>query len=356
MSSIHFKLWALVLENSYLQYTWTFHAKQQNYSDLREFSSKEVEDLLFEYSRNNPDIQECENPNKPNTIIIQKKLQERRRILRVAVDKNTNPWTVVTSSVGNDTGKTIAVEDGMIQSLAYEHMSSDYPIPEQLISEIKSVHFCCSLLLLFRLSDLNYLKIFKKRTNLKEQNDAKSKPSTDVNLSLWTNTNYEYYEDADILSIFFTKRSDVVRDICEHIDNYLIGYVPINKIISIEMFEASNLMYCHLFDFNGNMNNKPPLRLYSIYREDYDELSVYFTDTIPSITRLMKIEVEEDLILQVDDDMKLVAVIFCNASKRIARELSKEDSDRIREDLKLSFEILRASMRSRNNLLIPELM
>ncbi|CAG8531283.1 6914_t:CDS:2 [Funneliformis mosseae] len=310
MSSIHFKLWVLVLENSYLQYTWTFHAKQQNYSDLREFSPKEVEDLLFEYSRNNPDIQECEIPNKPNTIIIQKKLQERRRILLIfdTGEKMTSEISS-SSSVENDTGKTIAVEDGMIQSLSDEHMSSDYPIPEQLISEIK------------------------KRTNLKEQNDAKSKPSTDVNL-----------------------RSDVVRDICEHIDNYLIGYVPINKIISIEMFEASNLMYCHLFDFNGNMNNKPPLRLYSIYREDYDELSVYFTVTIPSTTRLMKIEVEEDLILQVDDDMKLVAVIFCNASERIARELSKEDSDRIREDIKLRFEILRASMRSRKNLLIPELM
>ncbi|RIA82154.1 hypothetical protein C1645_835837 [Glomus cerebriforme] len=107
--------------------------------------------------------------------------------------------------------------------------------------------------------------------------------------SLWANTNYRYYKNADILSINFTRKTDVLRDYCEHIDDLLICYVLNNKIISVQIFQASALLYCHLFDCNEMIDNKPPLCFYAVYCEDRDELSVYFTDD-PSTKRLQNIE------------------------------------------------------------------
>ncbi|RIA82798.1 hypothetical protein C1645_743520 [Glomus cerebriforme] len=211
-------------------------------------------------------------------------------------------------------------ENRIMKLSADEHLSNVYPIPELLMSEIMKI------------------------TNLEENNNAKGKGelSTDANLSLWTNTNYGYYEDADILSVNFTRKADVLRDYCDHIDDLLICYVLNNKIISVQIFHASALLYCHLFDYNKMIDNKPPLCLYSVYCEDRDELSVYFTD-YPSTKRLQSIEVEKDIILQMSDDGKLVALLFCNANVRIAKEFSKEDRERLREKYKLRTLVLNSS-------------
>lgn len=152
--------------------------------------------------------------------------------------------------------------------------------------------------------------------------------------SIWTNTNYAYYEDADIFSIHFMRKYDVLHNYCDHIGNLLIGYVLDNKIISIEIFDASTFLCCHLFDCNERIDDKPPLFLYSIYYEDRNELSVYFTG-YPPTTRLQSIEIEKDVLMQISDNGKLVALLIRNAEDRIAREISKEDREKLREEFKL---------------------
>ena len=95
---LNFRKWSPVLEVT-LQYTWTNHAKIYTYSD-RKYSPKAIEELVLEYSQNNPDIQECESRSNPNIIVIQKKIDS-GLVLRVAIDKEANPWTVVTYYLGS---------------------------------------------------------------------------------------------------------------------------------------------------------------------------------------------------------------------------------------------------------------
>jgi len=123
----------------------------------------------------------------------------------------------------------------------------------------------------------------------------------------------------DILSINFTRKAGILHDYCEHIDDFLICYVLNNKIISVQIFHASALLYCNLFDCNEMIDNKPPLCLYSVYCEDRDELSLYFT-VDPSSKRLQGIEVEDDILLQISDYGKLIALLFHNANNRIASD------------------------------------
>ncbi|CAB4488849.1 hypothetical protein RhiirA1_393443 [Rhizophagus irregularis] len=197
---------------------------------------------------------------------------------------------------GSSIGKKVVSKNKMMIS-PEEHLSNDL-IPELLVNKI---------------------------LNLEEHNDTKDKGKLrpDVNLSIWTNTNYAYYEDADIFSIRFMRKYDVLHDYCDHIGNLLIGYVLDNKIISIEIFDASTFLYCHLFDCNERIDDKPPLFLYSIYYEDRNELSVYFTG-YPPTTRLQSIEIEKDVLMQISDNGKLVALLIRNAEDRITREISKE--------------------------------
>jgi len=143
--------------------------------------------------------------------------------------------------------------------------------------------------------------------------------------SLWIDTSYEYYEDANIFSIFFTKQSDSFCFYCEHIENILISYVLDQKIITIEILEALDCLHCHLFDTKEAKGNQPPLRLYAIYHEGLDELRIYFVDTVPSKTTLREIEWEEDIFLQEDDNKKIVALLVRNAGNRIVRGFSEEE-------------------------------
>ncbi|RGB44237.1 hypothetical protein C1646_660888 [Rhizophagus diaphanus] len=188
------------------------------------------------------------------------------------------------------------------KKLPGKRLSRGYPIPEQLISETQN---------------------------------------------LWTDTNYKYCECGDILTINFTETSDILIDHCEYVDDFIISYAH-NKIISIDIFEATNLLCCHLFDIREIVDNKPPLNLYSIYCKDHDELRVYFTDTIlstrqkiemkdndlleiiSSTTTLQKIKIEgDDILLKMDDDKKIFALWFCNANDRIENKLSKEDKEKL---------------------------
>ncbi|CAB4401683.1 unnamed protein product [Rhizophagus irregularis] len=95
------------------------------------------------------------------------------------------------------------------------------------------------------------------------------------------------------------------------------------------------------------IDGKPPLFLYSLYYEDRNELSVYFTG-YPPTTRLQSIEIEKDVLMQISDNGKLVALLIRNAEDRIAREISKEDREKLREEFKLRASSLK-SLRLESN-------
>ncbi|PKY49564.1 hypothetical protein RhiirA4_465604 [Rhizophagus irregularis] len=175
-----------------------------------------------------------------------------------------------------------------IMKLAFEeHLVNCYSIPKLLILEIKKV---------INLEGYNYA-------------NGEYKTSTDINLSLWTNTNYSYYEDADILTINFTRKINVFHDHCEFINDLLVCYVPNDKIISVQIFQASTMLCSHLFDYDEVINNQPPLHLHSIYCEDRDELNIYFTD-YSSTKRLKCTEEDKDILYRLAIMINLLDYYF----------------------------------------------
>jgi len=143
---------------------------------------------------------------------------------------------------------------------------------------------------------------------------------------------------------------NVLHEYCEHIDDLLISYVPNNRIITVEIFDASDVLHCHLFDVQKVIENKPPLHLYSVYCENHDELRVYFTEDIPSTLRLQKIKWEEDVLLLLDNNEKLVGLFFHNVNYRISKELSTEDREKLKLEMKShSLALMKSFQSSRLN-------
>ncbi|CAI2183393.1 2991_t:CDS:2 [Funneliformis geosporum] len=305
MSFNHYKNWSVILENTFLQYTWTLHAKEYTYI-TRKISPKDIELLVFDYNTNpnNANIQRFDCLEYPNTIIIQREFQntnlcmviEKIRILRILHKELT-----VTGKMSSE--NTLHSSNGMsIMKLTFEeHLVNCYSIPKLLISEIKKV------------------------TNLEGYNYANDeyKTKTDINLS--------YYEDADILTINFSRKINVIHDYCEYINGLLVCYIPNDRIISVQIFQASNILCSHLFDYDEVINNQPPLHLHSIYCEDHDELNIYFTDDL-STKRLKCIEKDKDVFLQISNNDKLIGLLFRNAKNRIAKDFSQEDRERLIEN------------------------
>ncbi|PKK78784.1 hypothetical protein RhiirC2_769847 [Rhizophagus irregularis] len=164
--------------------------------------------------------------------------------------------------------------------------------------------------------------------------DDKGKLRTDVNLRV-----------VDIKLLIQHIANQIGKAIISYKEHFFNSFYE--EIISIEIFDASTFLYCHLFDCNEMIDGKPPLFLYSLYYEDRNELSVYFTG-YPPTTRLQSIEIEKDVLMQISDNGKLVALLIRNAEDRIAREISKEDREKLREEFKLRASSLK-SLRLESN-------
>ncbi|CAB4416452.1 unnamed protein product [Rhizophagus irregularis] len=119
------------------------------------------------------------------------------------------------------------------------------------------------------------LELLIKKKNLKRYSHLKGRLGKDVDISLWNDT---ITNIISVIIINFTRRLNVFH---EYINNFLICLVLNNKIISVKTFEASTLLYCHLFDFNEMIDNKPSLCFYSIYCKNCDGFSIYLTEWIP---------------------------------------------------------------------------
>ncbi|CAB4460675.1 unnamed protein product [Rhizophagus irregularis] len=118
------------------------------------------------------------------------------------------------------------------------------------------------------------LELLIKKKNLKRYSHLKGRLGKDVDISLWNDT---ITNIISVIIINFTRRLNVFH---EYINNFLICLVLNNKIISVKTFEASTLLYCHLFDFNEMIDNKPSLCFYSIYCKNCDGFSIYLTEWI----------------------------------------------------------------------------
>ncbi|GBC00273.1 hypothetical protein RclHR1_00380041 [Rhizophagus clarus] len=107
--------------------------------------------------------------------------------------------------------------------------------------------------------------------------------STKNDIHIRNDTVYRYYEDTDTLSIYLAKASSGVVRYCKEANDYiLVSYDDDDKIVSVEIYGASELLCCHLFDTSETIDNKPQLSLYPVCYEDRDELEVFLNDFKPS--------------------------------------------------------------------------
>ncbi|CAJ0748014.1 3086_t:CDS:2 [Entrophospora sp. SA101] len=116
-----------------------------------------------------------------------------------------------------------------------------------------------------------------------------------------------YYDDSDAFLVYFTQESD---DICDEATGYLlVCFNNIGKIASIRIASPSK----HI---RGIASEEPSFTLNPTYDEKRDVFKINFTDSAP-MTTFKKTEVE-DVELEIDNEGKLVTLLFHNASNKMS--------------------------------------
>ncbi|PKC64775.1 hypothetical protein RhiirA1_536813 [Rhizophagus irregularis] len=93
-------------------------------------------------------------------------------------------------------------------------------------------------------------------------------------------TIFRYYEDTDMLSIYLLTYTILpsfssVVSYSHEANNYNDND---DKIVSVDIYEASELLCCRLFETSETIDNKPP---FAFYPEDRDEVEVLFVGSKP---------------------------------------------------------------------------
>ncbi|GES86122.1 hypothetical protein GLOIN_2v1783784 [Rhizophagus clarus] len=80
--------------------------------------------------------------------------------------------------------------------------------------------------------------------------------------------------------------------------------------------------------------NKPPLSFYPIYYEDRDEVEVLLVGSKPSPITFEKTE-DKDFKVGMNDENKIVSLLFHNASDRLEKKLPEEERKRLAEEARM---------------------
>ncbi|CAI2165701.1 5199_t:CDS:1 [Funneliformis geosporum] len=103
-------------------------------------------------------------------------------------------------------------------------------------------------------------------------------------------------------------------------DDLLLSYDHEFKIIAVEIYGASNVL--HVSFIQGN----PRFVMNHMYHEDSDILEINLVNYTPRIVEFKKTEVE-DVEIGMDNDGKLVSLLFYNASNRVLETLSEDERE-----------------------------
>ncbi|RIA93026.1 hypothetical protein C1645_819961 [Glomus cerebriforme] len=255
---LSYKDWSLALEQDYLEFYWTLHAKI-TVTD-RELLPKVIEDVLLNHIKESSEIQECENSDSQLKIVQQK------------------------------------ISGKIILKTIKDSSSSKKDYPKASISE----------------------KQIQEQDDI--QTKKNSPIGNDNLISLRNNTVYFYDEEVDIISLYFARKSSGYNHSEEAIENkILVSYDNDEKIVSLNIFKASKNLSCHLYDLQVKIDNKPPLVLLPIYNKSHDELRVYFHGSI-SPTIIFERSEEEGIEVAMNDSKKIIALLFRDSSKKVRND------------------------------------
>ncbi|RHZ77395.1 hypothetical protein Glove_180g79 [Diversispora epigaea] len=120
-----------------------------------------------------------------------------------------------------------------------------------------------------------------------------------------------YYDESDALLVDFTEEPD---ELCDEVTDYLLVYYnDTDKIIRIRVDAPS--------EFIRMVDKNLSFALNSIYDKRCDIFKLNFANSVLTTT-FQKTEVE-DIEMEIDDEGKLVTLLFYNASNRMANIISK---------------------------------
>ncbi|CAG8592909.1 2032_t:CDS:2 [Dentiscutata erythropus] len=119
--------------------------------------------------------------------------------------------------------------------------------------------------------------------------------------------NFTYYDDSDALMVKFTDEPNDYAETAN--DDLLVYYNDTGKIMSIRIDSAEYI--------RGVNSDKPFFTLNPTYDEERDVYKINFADSI-SMTTFQKTDLE-DVELEMDNEGKLVTILFHNASIKMSR-------------------------------------
>lgn len=98
---------------------------------------------------------------------------------------------------------------------------------------------------------------------------------------------YRYFSDTDILSIYLVKATKGrIAESDEVVPGLLVDYAADNKIVAMDIEEASNQTPAHFWDDQRVIEGKAPLHLQQEYDPDQQHFVIVLVDNPPHIRYL----------------------------------------------------------------------
>ncbi|CAG8578534.1 2259_t:CDS:2, partial [Diversispora eburnea] len=220
----------------------------------RPFQPRLIEEVVLAYLNGDTSTQRCTS-DFPDRAIIQQLIPNSNKVFRVVVGIRGDPWTII----------------------------SFY-------------------------SSSARRKFFKKIKHKKKHDKQKTMTEHDKQEPLAKFiANFTYYDDTNALVVNFTEEPDeLAEDATKYI---LVYYNQTDKIMAIRIDSPTICI-------RGITNDKPSFTLNPTYDEERDIFKINFADSI-SMTTFQKTDVE-DVEIEIDDEGKLVAILFHNANIKMA--------------------------------------
>ena len=128
---------------------------------------------------------------------------------------------------------------------------------------------------------------------------------------------FRYYSETNTLSIYLVKATvGLIAESDEVVPGLLVDYTADNKIVSIDIWRASNRTPAHFWDHGEVYDGKPPLRLQTEYDVTRQQFIIAVVDDLcrvkPAGTDDERITVWED------SDGRWTSITISNAAESIA--------------------------------------
>jgi len=95
---------------------------------------------------------------------------------------------------------------------------------------------------------------------------------------------YRYFSDTDILSIYLVKATKGrIAESDEVVPGLLVDYAADNKIVAMDIEEASNQTPAHFWDDQKSIEGKAPLHLQQEYDPDQQHFVILLVDNPPHV-------------------------------------------------------------------------